>query len=176
MTAQGKSHLGLAICTGCGIGKCIDAEKLSAGARESFEGISCLSHKALCSEAGLEELHNFARINEVDRLAVAACSSRAKTSEFTWEGIYMDRINLREQVAWVMEPGDEDTQMCAEDQTKMVLAKLDSIKDNTPYLPEQVSSDVLVLGGGIAGIGAALEGAAAGYRVHLVEKSDRLGG
>jgi quinone-modifying oxidoreductase subunit QmoB len=176
MTAEGKSHMALAICTGCSIGKCIDAEKLSTAASESFEGISCLSHKALCSEAGLEELHNFAGTNKVDRLAVAACSPRVKESEFSMEGIYVDRINLREQLAWVMEPGEEDTQMCAEDQTMMVLAKLDSIKDNTPYKPEDLSSEVLVVGGGVTGISAALEGAAAGYRVHLVEKSGRLGG
>jgi len=176
MTAEGKSHLGLAICTGCDIGKSIDAEKLSVGAMESFEGISCLSHKALCSEAGLKELNEIVRENGVNRLAVAACSPRVKTIEFSMEGIYVDRINLREQLAWVMEQGEEDTQMCAEDQTKMVLAKLESIKENTPYLPEKLHSEILVVGGGIAGIGAALEGAAAGYRVHLVEKSDRLGG
>jgi quinone-modifying oxidoreductase subunit QmoB len=176
MTAEGTSHMALAICTGCSIGNCIDAEKLTAAARESFVGITCLNHKALCSEAGLQELNRLVLENEVGRLAVAACSPRVKSDEFSLDGIYVDRINLREQLAWVMEPGEEDTQMYAEDHTKMVLAKLDSIKENTPYLPEHLSSEVLVVGGGIAGIGAALEGAAAGYRVHLVEKSDRLGG
>ena len=174
--SAGKKHMALAICTGCGIGNCIDADKLTDAAREAFDGISCISHKSLCSEAGLEELSRFTREKGVDRLGVAACSPRVKTDEFSMDGIYVDRINLREQLTWVMEPGEEDTQMCAEDQTKMVLAKLDAIKENTPYLPEQVYSNVLVVGGGIAGISAALEGAAAGYRVHLVEKSDRLGG
>ena len=175
MSAE-KKHMALAICTGCDIGNCIDADKLTDAVREAFDGISCISHKSLCSEAGLEELRKFTREKGVDRLGVAACSPRVKTAEFSMDGIYVDRINLREQLAWVMEPGEEDTQMCAEDQTRMVLAKLDTIKENTPYLPEQVYSDVLVVGGGIAGVSAALEGAAAGYRVHLVEKSDRLGG
>lgn len=168
--------MALAVCTGCDIGKCIDVDQLTGTVGESYEGIACLRHKALCSEAGIQELHGFVRENGVSRLAVAACSPRAKTREFSLEGIYVDRINLREQLAWVMEPGNEDTQMCAEDHTRMVLAKLDSIKDNSPYVPEQLYSEVLVVGGGIAGISAALEGAAAGYRVHLVEKSDRLGG
>ena len=168
--------MALAVCTGCDIGKNIDVDQLKGTVGESFKGISCLNHKALCSEAGLQELHGFVRENGVSRLAVAACSPRVKTAEFSMEGIYVDRINLREQIAWVMEPGDEDTQMCAEDHALMVLAKLDSMKDNTPYVPEQLFREVLVVGGGIAGISAALKGAAAGYRVHLVEKSDRLGG
>jgi len=176
MTVEGKNNMALALCTGCGIGKSIDAEQLTGTVRESYEGIPCLHHKALCSEAGLQELHSFAQTREVNRLAVAACSPRVKEAEFSMEGIYVDRVNLREQVAWVMEPGEEDTQMCAEDQCLMVLAKLDSIKDNTAYVPEELFSDVLVVGGGIAGISAALEGAAAGYRIHLVEKSSQLGG
>jgi len=176
MSADGKKHMALAICTGCGIGGCMDAGKLSAAACDEHEGIACLTHVALCSEGGLLELQDFIGKNGVDRLAVAACSPRTKTSEFSIEGIYVDRINLREQVAWIMDPGAEDTQMCAEDQVRMVLAKLDSIKDNSPYVPEDLHEEVLVVGGGIAGITAAREGAAAGYRVHLVEKSDRLGG
>jgi quinone-modifying oxidoreductase subunit QmoB len=112
----------------------------------------------------------------VNHLALAACSPRVKSSEFELDGVHVERINLREQVCWVMEPGDEDTQMCAEDQTRMVLAKLDAIKENRPYIPDTLSSDILVVGGGIAGLTSALEGARAGYRVHLVERSDRLGG
>ncbi len=88
----------------------------------------------------------------------------------------MERINLREQVAWVMEPGHEDTQSCAEDQVRMALSKLESIKDNNPYIPEKVTSDILVVGGGVSGLNAALEGAEAGYKVHLVEKGKHLGG
>jgi len=168
--------MGLAICTGCGIGGCIDAEKLGAAARQSFAGMESLTHKALCSEAGLQDLRAFVRQNGVDRLAVAACTPRTRTAEFALEDTYVDRVNLREQVAWIMEAGKEDTQMCAEDQVRMVLAKLDSLKENVPYVPEALSEEVLVVGGGIAGLSAAWQGAAAGYEVHLVEKTDRLGG
>ncbi len=55
------------------------------------------------------------------------------------EGKYVERVNLREQVAWVMEPGEEDTQMCAEDLVRMALAKLGAIGDNTPYIPAELS-------------------------------------
>ncbi len=99
-----------------------------------------------------------------------------KAEQFKLEGSYVERVNLREQVSWVMEAGQEDTQVCAEDQVRMALAKLGSIKENTPYIPEKTSSEILVLGGGISGLNAALEGANAGYSVHLVEKGSKLGG
>ncbi len=171
-----KKNIALAVCTGCGIGACIDTEKLIQVAGDASSGIECIKHPALCSESGLEELIALIGEKSTDRLAVAACSPRVKTGEFTFDGIYLERINLREQVAWVMEPGDEDTQMCAEDQTRMVLAKLNSIQDTRPYISESISSEILVLGGGVAGLNAALEGAKAGYKVHLVEKGSNLGG
>jgi quinone-modifying oxidoreductase, subunit QmoB len=176
MMEAGKKHMALALCTGCSIGNCIDADSLVKSSDEMISGISCIKHEALCSEAGLAALKNLVSENKVDHLAIAACSPRVKSKEFELEGVHVERINLREQVAWVMESGEEDTQMCAEDQTRMILAKLLAIKENTPYVPQQLSSEILVVGGGIAGLTSALEGARAGYRVHLVERTDRLGG
>jgi len=171
-----KKHMALAVCTGCGIGNCLDVEQLMRASSESIDGIHTLAHAALCSEAGLETLH--ARVAEasIGRLAIAACSPRVKTSEFALDGVYVERINLREQITWVMEANSEDTQECAEDQTRMALAKLNALQDNTPYIPENLSDEILVLGGGVSGMTAALEGAESGYQVHLVEKSGLLGG
>jgi len=176
MRVQKKRNMAFAACSGCGIGECMDVDKLIRVAGESIEGISCMQHEALCSEAGLELLRKTIKESEADRLAIAACSPRVKTEHFKFEGIYMDRVNLREQAAWVLEPGEDDTQMYVEDQVRMVLAKLNSVVDPVPYLPEKLSGEILVVGGGIAGLTAALEGGRSGYRVHLVEKSDRLGG
>lgn len=171
-----KKHIALALCTGCSIGESVDADKIVDAAGVAISGITCIKHGSLCSESGLSELSRMVTENGVDRLAIAACSPRVKSHEFEMDGVIVERVNLREQVAWVMEPGHEDTQMCAEDQTRMVLAKLNAIKDNRPYIPENLSSDILVVGGGIAGLTSALEGARAGYRVHLLEKSGQLGG
>ncbi len=176
MMEGGKRNMALALCTGCSIGESLDVDKLFETALEHCQGLSCLKHHSLCSEAGLEELNRLIREKGIDRLAVAACSPRVKSAEFGLDGVHTERINLREQVAWVMEPGQEDTQMCAEDQTRMILAKLGTINEITPYIPETVSSDILVVGGGIAGLTSALEGARAGFRVHLVEQTGRLGG
>lgn len=172
----GSVHMALAVCTGCSIGTCIDTDKLLLASEEIVPGIKCMKHGSLCSEAGLTELSNLVGEAGVTRLAIAACSPRVRSGEFNLDGVHVERINIREQLAWVMEPGEEDTQMCAEDQTRMVLTKLNVIKDNIPYIPEHFSSDILVVGAGIAGLSAALEGARAGKRIHLVERSERLGG
>ncbi len=171
-----KKQISLAVCSGCSIGECLDVDKLIQVAGESLEGISCMRHSALCSVAGIEALISFSDEAEVDRLAIAACSPRVKSGQFNMEGLLVDRINLREQATWVMDPEDEDTQMFAEDQVRMMLAKLEAISENTPYIPETISSEILVVGGGVAGLTASLEGAQAGYKVHLVERGKTLGG
>jgi quinone-modifying oxidoreductase subunit QmoB len=174
MRSDKPAHIAMALCTGCGIGECIDAGQLLAAAGEGEN--TCLRHGALCSEEGLEQLRRELLEKGVNRLAIAACSPRVKAGSFNFPGVYVERINLREQVAWVMEPGTEDTLMCAEDLTRMALAKLRSIKDNEPYLPDHVQESVAVIGGGVAGLTAALEGARAGYQITLVEKGATLGG
>ncbi len=166
----------LAVCNGCGIGDSVDTQILLRSVEEHFPGTPCMVHPALCSEAGLEELQKFSEEREVRKLAVAACSPRVKNDCFRIDGVTTERVNLREQVTWVMEPGAEETLEAAADQTFMVLAGLGSVRLPDPYLPENISEEILVLGGGVTGLTAALEGARAGYRVHLVEKGDRLGG
>lgn len=166
----------LALCSGCGLGECIDLKTLAAAAAEDFPGLVCFTHPALCSEAGIGELVATVSEQRVDRVSIGACSPRCKSAHFDLEGILTDRVNLREQVAWLMEPGGEDTRMCAGDQVRMSLARLSGIDAGGPYVPEDYSKEVLVVGGGITGLTAALQGAEAGYRVHLVEKEASPGG
>ena len=169
-------HMALAVCTGCDIGKCIDTDQLISAAGQAYPGITCVRHGSLCSLDGQAELRRIVLEKKVDRLAVAACSPRVWNSAFELDGVLVERVNLREQLAWVMEPGHEDTRVCAEDQVAMALARLNAIRTHDPYIPDPVSAEILVVGGGITGLTSALEGARAGYRVHLVERSDRLGG
>jgi quinone-modifying oxidoreductase subunit QmoB len=96
---------------------------------------------------------------------------------FNFENCIVDRVNLREQVAWSQKPGEEDTQMLAADYLRMALAKVGAMELPVPYKPEQeLSKDILVVGGGLAGMTSAVEAAKAGYGVVLVEKQAELGG
>jgi quinone-modifying oxidoreductase subunit QmoB len=96
---------------------------------------------------------------------------------FNFENCIVDRVNLREQVVWSQKPGEEDTQMMAEDYLRMSGAKVEAMELPEPYQPEEeISKDILVVGGGLTGMNSALEAAKAGYAVILVEKEGQLGG
>lgn len=135
------------------------------------------THHSLCSKTAIQEIINNTKEDEVDGLLIAACSSRNKTKEFSFDlEAIVERVDLREKICWCQEAHDEDTQMLADDQLRMGLAKLQSIIKPTPYTSNSICKDILVMGGGITGLTSALEGAKAGYKIHLVEIKKELGG
>jgi len=162
--------LGVYLCTGCGIGDSIDATKLARVAP------GCRTHAALCSAEGCKLILDDLAAGTVDRVVVAACSPRFKAEAFSLNhGSLVERVNLREHVAWCHKPQDEDTQMLAEDYLRMGIARALKTERIQP-MSDEISRKLLVVGGGVAGITAALEAAAADYEVVLVEKEEQLGG
>ncbi len=165
--------LGAYICTGCGIGDSLEIEKLVKLATPKVA--ICQTHPFLCGKEGLSLIGK--GIDEgVNTLIIAACTGRAKQDAFLFEGKICERVDLREQVAWSHKPNDEDTQALAEDYLQMGIVKVKKMNLPDPYLLETVSRAVLVVGGGISGMTAALSAAGAGYDVVLVEKESQLGG
>ncbi len=164
------------ICSGCGIGDAIDIEQLGKIAKE--EGIQlCKNHQNLCGQEGIEIIKKDITGEEVNGIVIAACSQRSMTDTFQFDNCFVERVNLREQVAWSHTPNDEDTLMMAEDYLRMGLVRIKGSELSEPFKPEEeMSKDILVVGGGITGISAALEGAKAGYNIVLVEKEEKLGG
>ena len=172
-----NKKIGIYICSGCEIGKCIDTEKLAQTTNSDQSVITCKNHKALCSVEGFEIIKQDITNELLNCVVIAACSVRYKTDIFSFgENILLERVNLREQVAWCFEPGEEDTQMAAEDYLRMGITKVKNTQNPTPYIAENLSSEILVVGGGITGLTAAIEGAKAGYNIHLVEKETGIGG
>jgi quinone-modifying oxidoreductase subunit QmoB len=168
--------LGVYICGGCTIGDAIDTTQLAKVARGELKAPVCQVHPFLCGPEGRELIRKDVETEGVDTVVIAACSPRAKTDAFAFDSrIVLERVNLREHVAWCQEQGNEDTQMLAEDYLRMGVVKAQ--KSEPPeQLAETVSKTLLVVGGGITGVTAALEAAAAGYDVVLVEKEAALGG
>ncbi len=165
------------ICTGCGIGDTIDTDALCNVAKSEFNIPTCHEHNFLCSKEGIDFINDDLSKNGTDSIIIGACSPRVHTSTFKFgKNILTERVNLREQVAWCSKPNDEDTQMMAEDYIRMGIVKSQNIRPPTPYIEENLSSDVLVTGGGISTITAAIEGSKAGYKILLVEKDQELGG
>lgn len=180
------------LCKGCGIGEALDFEALTEVIDEVDLG-PVKDHDTLCSAEGLAMIQ--ADIDGgINTVCIGACSSRVKTDEFDFgPEVIVERISLREQVVYCTEvplaEGDdveegaldeeavENRLMLAQDYFRMASAKLETFDIPEPYqLEEEVVTDILVVGGGIAGMTAAKEAAAAGSKVFLVEKEAQLGG
>jgi quinone-modifying oxidoreductase subunit QmoB len=168
--------LGVYICGGCSIGDSLDVSKLMEVAQKEYQTPVCRTHPFLCGEEGLSIIRMDLAENAVDSIVIAACSPRMKSAAFNFDsGMVVERVNLREHVAWSHKERDEDTQMLAEDYLRMGIAKAQKMEALEP-LAEGISKALLVVGGGVTGITAALEAADANYDVVLVEKQARLGG
>jgi quinone-modifying oxidoreductase subunit QmoB len=172
-----NAKLGLYLCSGCGIGDAVDVPKLAAMAETYGKPAVCKTHSCLCGPEGIAAIRDDLAREGLNTLCLAACSPRAMTEVFDFDPreVVLDRVNLREHVAWCQKPKDEDTQMLAEDYLRMGITRAKRMDLLKRYESETVKT-ILVVGGGIAGMTAALEAALAGYEIILCEKSDRLGG
>ncbi len=179
---------GVYICEGCGIGESLDVEALKGAAQE--EGHAAKTHPILCSPEGVEFLKKEIA-GGVNTLVLCACSRRVFTDTFRFDGCIVDRVSLREGVAWSHprdkfpplteeQKADADyydrVQMMGEDYIRMGIARVQKVKLPEPYKLDNFSSKILVIGGGMTGLSAALDAAKAGYEVTIVEKQERLGG
>jgi quinone-modifying oxidoreductase subunit QmoB len=180
---------GVYICTGCGIGDALDMEELCGVPEE--EGFSVKTHPFLCGKDGLDLIKKDIADDGVNTLVIAGCSRRVNYDVFKFDGCIVDRVNLREQVVWshprsefpalTEEQKDDEEhfdslQMLAEDYLKMGMARVEKIDLPEPFLLDSISKKILVIGGGITGISAALDAAKTGYEVTIVEKESSLGG
>ncbi|MCP4757168.1 MAG: hydrogenase iron-sulfur subunit [Proteobacteria bacterium] len=178
-----EKKIGVYICSGCDIDKAVDTEKLEKVAANEYKVPVCKTHPFLCSQEGVQLMKDDLNNEGVNTFVIAACSPRYHQTTFEMgEGTIMLRAPIREQAAWILEPRDgegnvnEDTQMAAEDYVRMYTARIKSHSLPEPYKQEETNKSVLVIGGGVAGMTAAVETAKAGYEVNLVEKTDKLGG
>ncbi|MCC6347642.1 MAG: FAD-dependent oxidoreductase [Nitrospirales bacterium] len=168
-------NIGLYICTGCSIGESVNVEKIVNIGKNALRVPVVKSHFALCGKEGTGLIRNDMQAEGVNTVVVAACSPRVKYEEFDFPGCIVERVPVRELAIWTQEPNSEEAQLAAEDYIRMGVIKVQKGDLPEPYLMETVKS-ILVIGGGITGMTAALQAADAGYPVVLVEKEDRLGG
>ncbi len=170
-----EKKIGVYICTGCGIGEALDIDKLSEIATGEYNVPLCKTHPFLCGKEGIQVIKDDIEKEGVNTVVIMGCSPRVNYDVFKFPNVVIERGNIREQVVWSHPANDEDTQMMAEDYTRMAIVKAEKCELPEPH-KEDISKDILVIGGGISGITAALEAANAGYKVVLVEKEKELGG
>ncbi len=167
------------ICAGCGIGERLNTAQLGKIAQKEGKMALVREHAFLCSPEGVQTIRDDIEKEAVTHVMIAACSRRAKTDAFHFPSVAVSRANLREGVIWVVADGsehDEVRQDMADDYVRMGCAELKKLKVPAGNPDTGGNRRILVVGGGISGMTAALEAAEAGYDVVIVEKSGSLGG
>ncbi len=158
-----------------------DAVDLDAVAKRFGASAVIATHDLLCSPAGKKFMGEYLLANKPDFVVVAACSP--KTHEKTFQdagagaGINMARIhmtNIREQCAWVTTDKNEATAKAV----ALINGALERsvLHEDLDRRSMECLTDIVVIGGGIAGIEAALMAANAGRKVTIVEKEISVGG
>ena len=167
----------------CGenIGATIDCEKVAAEAAK-FDGVAfATDYKYMCSDPGQSLIRKAIEEQKLDGVVVAACSPRMHEptfrracSEAGLNPYLCEMANLREHCSWVHEKGEPTTAKAID----IVRGLVEKVKRNKPLKPIEVpiTKKALVIGGGIAGIQAALDIANCGHQVILVEKEPSIGG
>ncbi|HEX19342.1 MAG TPA: FAD-dependent oxidoreductase, partial [Acidiferrobacteraceae bacterium] len=167
------------ICKGCGLGDRLDCGQLAQIAEREGKANLVREHDFLCNREGVSMIQNDIDNDGVTHVILAACSRRSKTEAFNFEGVAISRANLREGVIWAQPEADdtrEVVQEMADDYVRMACAEAKFMQVPQSNPDHGTNKTILVVGGGISGMTAALESARAGYKVILVEKTGELGG
>jgi len=176
------SRIGVFVCH-CGenISRTVDVERV-ARAAEKLTGVAySTDYKYMCSDPGQNLLKKAVAEHNLDGIVVAACSPRMhektfrKAADAAGLNPYLcEMANIREHCSWVHEDKEEATAKA----TEIVTMLVERVKMNRKLQPitVPVTKRALVIGGGIAGIQAALDIADAGHHVVLVEREPSIGG
>ena len=178
-----KPRVGVFIChCGSNIGGLIDCAKLAEYAGTLPDVVHFEDNLYTCSENGLNAIKNAIKEHDLNRVVVASCTPRTHEPLFreciSEEGLneyLFNFVNIRDQCTWVHMKDPEGAYEKAQDLVRMGAAKATKLE-----ALEKVSVDVnpaaLVIGGGVAGMTAALNLNNQGFTTHLIEKEDQLGG
>jgi len=166
---------------GSNIAKIVDTEAVAKFASGLPNVVTAKSYKYMCSNPGQEMITQDIKDNQLNRVVVAACSpnmhERTFRNALKSAGInqyLLEMANIREQCSWVHDDPVEATEKAK----ALVLAAIRRVElhESLDSVSVNMCPNVLVIGGGIAGMTAALELADAGNLVHIIEKDDHLGG
>ncbi|MFC1983832.1 CoB--CoM heterodisulfide reductase iron-sulfur subunit A family protein [Chloroflexota bacterium] len=174
--------IGAYICEcGTNIAEKVDIDKVIAAVSPLKDIEVVEKHKLPCSEAGKEFIKQSIEEHGVTHVVVAGCSP--KQHELTFMNVceqagvnpyLFQLVNIREQCAWVTPNGEEATDKAI----RQIKAAISRVRYHTALEKKEAecNADVLVIGGGIAGIKTSQLLAAPDRKVYLVEKTTSLGG
>jgi heterodisulfide reductase subunit A len=175
-------RIGVFVChCGTNIAGTVDSKGIAARAAELKDVVHTEDLIYTCAEPGQAAIQKAIREKGLDRVIVAACSPHMHEVTFRRcvEGAGLnpylfEMANIREHCSWIHDDYDMGSEK-AYDIIKMAVAK---VRDLEPLYANEVdvNKDVLVVGGGVAGIQTALDIAEAGLKVTIVERQTTIGG
>ena len=175
-------RIGVFVCDcGSNIAGMVDTEALWEYAETLPHVVLSIRNKYTCADPGQQEIQRSIYEHHLNRVVVASCSPASYEAIFrqciAGAGLnqyLLEMANIREHCSWVTKDPVSATQK-AKDIVKVAVARS---KWLYPQDEEQipVTDAALVIGGGVAGIQAALDIADAGHKVYLVEKKPSIGG
>ena len=176
-------RIGVFIChCGKNIAGVLDIKRLVEEAANLEGVVYATDYVYLCSEPGQREIQQKIKELNLTHVVVAACSPKMHATTFAraveevgLNPYLLEIANIREQCSWVHHEAPAEATKKALEIIRSAVAKVSLAK---PLMPIHVplTRKVLVIGGGIAGIQAALDIANGGFEVYLVERSPSLGG
>lgn len=175
-------RVGVFICwCGSNIAGTVDIEKVLEAARRFPGVVYAADYRYLCSEIGQDLIKEAIKNERLEQVVVGTCSPRMHENTFRKAAAeaglnpyLLEVANLREHCSWVHKDMEQGTPKAI----ALVRAAVAKAALNAPLTAPQldVEKRALVIGGGIAGIQAALDIAEAGYPVDLVEREPSIGG
>ena len=177
-----EPKIGVYICQcGANIANTVDVAKVIEFAKNLPAVAVARDYKFMCSDPGQELIKNDIKELGLNRIVVASCSPRLHEPTFRraiasvgLNQYLFEMANIREQCSWVI----EDKEAATEKARALVSAAVRRVYYHQPLETKEVPVNpvTLVVGGGIAGIQAALEIADSGKKVYLVEREPSIGG
>jgi len=169
-------------CCGTNIAGIVDVPSVVEFARKLPGVVYVEENMFSCSQDTQDKMTQVIKDERLNRVVVAACTPKTHEPLFqetlTNAGInkyLFEMANIRNQCSWVHKDGPREATEKAKDLVRMSVAKVALLEPlNEPIL--EVNQTAIVIGGGIAGMAAAINLADQGYRTCLVEKTGTLGG
>jgi heterodisulfide reductase subunit A len=177
-----QTRIGIYIChCGGNISDTVDTEKVKDTAAQLRNVAIATAYEYVCSNPGQEIIRDHIKKYKLNRVIIAACSPRMHLDTFrnTIESAglnpyLLEIVNIREQCSWV----HDDREAATKKAIALIRGAVQRVQHLEPLMPKflPVRREVLVIGGGIAGIMTAIELADKGFKVYLVEREPSIGG
>lgn len=182
MSENGRPKIGVFVChCGTNIAGKVNVAEVVEFASRLDDVVVAREYKFMCSDPGQELIKSSIKEHGLNRVVVASCSPlmheptfRGATTSGGLNPFYFQMSNIREHVSWVTDNPDQATRKAK----ALISAAVRRVALHDPLTKKEVPvrPEVLIVGGGIAGIHAALTYANSGKKVYLVEKEPSIGG